>query len=71
MNPLKSGKAVIHRGRKFVLRPHAVIDRGDHHPGPGAEIAGDKIVRIETADAVTAAMKIDDGRDRRCRLKRQ
>jgi len=69
MNPLKGGKAVIHRGRKFVLRPHAVIDRSDHRPGPAAEVAGDEIVRIETPDDVAAAMKIDDGRHWRCRLK--
>jgi hypothetical protein len=70
MNPLKGGKAVIHRGRDFVLRPHAVIDRSDHRPGPAAEVVGDEIVRIETTNDVAAAMKMDNDRHRRCRLKR-
>jgi hypothetical protein len=68
MNPSKGGIAVVHRSRKFVLRPHAIIDRSDHRPGSAAEGAGDEIVRIETADDVAAAMKIDDGGYRRCRL---
>jgi hypothetical protein len=33
-------------------------------PGPGAQIAGDQIMRVETADDVAAAMEIDDRRNR-------
>jgi len=53
-----------------MLRPHTVIDRGDHRSGPAAEVAGNEIMRIKTADDVAAAVKIDDGGHRRCRLVR-
>jgi hypothetical protein len=65
VNPLERGKGIIHGRRKFVLRSHPVVDQSDDRGGSTAEVAGNKIMRIEAADDVAAAVEIDDGRHRR------
>src|SRR4029077_15008070 len=69
VNPFQRGEGILHRRREFVLRPHAVVDRCNQRLGPGTQVAGDQIMRVEAADNVAAAMVIDDRRGWSCGIR--
>src|SRR5262249_41649883 len=50
---------------KFVLRRQPVIDRNHDAPGGVAHVATDAVVRVETAEHKTAAVKEHHQRERR------
>ena len=62
VQPFERGERILDRRRKFVLRPHPVIDRDDQRRRAVAQIARDQVMRVEAADHMAAAMIIGDCR---------
>src|SRR5690606_16272844 len=60
-NPTICRPSIVHGRREFVFRCQPVIDGDDHGLRAAADVPGDDVVRVQVAEDMAAAVKIDDG----------
>ncbi len=65
--PVPCGFEVVERGRIDVLGRASIVDRDDHGAQPIGEDAAQPVVRLERTGDPTAAVRVDDQRQRLCR----